>query len=191
MGIVSDEDFDKEFNNSGLPSTPITVEPLIPEVVDMPTPGRNKGDVNVPSSLRKIIGETSELEGRQAALALAADFGISESSVSAYAHGTTSTATYDTPNKEIMTHIKERKTKVVKSALHKITTAMRALSPEKIEMSSAKEISSIAKDMASVVKMIDNTSSDSSSQVTQPRFVVFAPQIKNESYFGDVIQAKE
>src|SRR5215510_5460530 len=107
MGIVSDDDFDREINHLNRKPV-VTPPPVIPEVVDMPRPGRSNGDVNVPDSLRKIIGETSELEGRDAALELASKFGISPSSVSAYANGSTSTASMDKqPNLEHINSAKD------------------------------------------------------------------------------------
>jgi hypothetical protein len=61
--------------------------------------GRKEGDNNVPNSIRAIIGETSNIDGRKEALALANSLNIS-SSVSAYANGVTSTKDYNGDKKE-------------------------------------------------------------------------------------------
>jgi hypothetical protein len=182
MGVVNDEDFEKEVNNSGVPITG--------HITSLPRPGRKEGDVNIPESLKKIIGETSELEGRQSALAFAESLGISPSSVSAYANGATSTATYDTPSLPVANHIKERKTKVVGSALTRLTRAMTALTSDKIGTSSAKEISGIAKDMAQVVKLMDDEPKGSGDAIRAPQFLVYAPTMIDERKF-EYIQAKE
>ena len=183
MGVVNDEDFDKEIQNSSIPITG--------DVVTMPRPGRKEGDVNVPESLRKIIGETSEIEGRQSALDFAQSLGISPSSVSAYANGATSTATYDTPSEPITNHIKERKNKVVGSALTRLTRALGGLTKDKIQTSSAREISAIAKDMAQVVKMMEpEDNGNGADKVRAPQFLVYAPTMIDERRF-EVIQAKE
>jgi DNA-binding transcriptional regulator YdaS (Cro superfamily) len=182
MGVVNDADFDKETANSGVPITG--------HVTTIPRPGRKEGDVQVPESLRKIIGETSEIEGRKSALELAESLGISPSSVSAYANGATSTATYNTPDTDITTHIKERKTKVVGSALTRLTRAMGALTKDKIATSSAKEISGIAKDMAQVVKLMEPESTDNNQSVRAPQFLVYAPTMIDERKF-EYIQAKD
>jgi hypothetical protein len=184
MGVVNDDDFEKEVNNSGIPITG--------DIINMPRPGRKEGDVNVPESLRKIIGETSELEGRKSALELAAHLGLSPSSVSAYSNGANSTATYNTPDNGLSDHIKGRKQKVVGSALTRLTRAMTSLTKDKIATSSAREISAIAKDMAQVVKMMDDTPANdgANSGVRAPQFLVYAPTMIDERRF-EVIQAKE
>ena len=183
MGVVNDSEFEQEITNSGVP--------LTGSVVDIPTRGRKEGDVEVPEALRKIIGETSEIEGRKAALDLAASLGVSPSSVSAYSNGATSTATYNTPSAPISNHIKERKTKVVGSALTRLTRAMSALTNDKIAESSAREISAIAKDMAQVVKMMEpETPQGTGNGVQAPQFLVYAPTMIDERKF-EVIQAKE
>lgn len=183
IGVVNDEDFQREVDNSGIPITG--------EIIDIPRPGRKDGDVNVPESLRKIIGETSEIEGRKSAVKFAAQFGISPSSVSAYSNGANSTATYNTPDNGLADHIKGRKQKVVGSALTRLTRAMTSLTKDKIATSSAREISAIAKDMAQVVKMMDDTPAETgNSGVRAPQFLVYAPTMIDERKF-EVIQAKE
>ena len=183
MGIVSDKDFEAEIKDSAIPITG--------SVVELPSKGRKEGDVNVPESLRKIIGETSEIEGRQSALQFAESFGISPSSVSAYANGSTSTSSYHQPNKELTNHITKRKEKVVGSALTRLTRAMSHLTNDRIGTSSAREISAIAKDMAQVVKMMEpDTPNDPNSRVNAPQFLVYAPTMIDERKF-EVIQAKE
>lgn len=183
MGVVTDDDFQKEIDNSSIPITG--------DVIDMPRPGRQVNDVNVPESLRKIIGETSEIEGRKSALDLAAQFGISASSVSAYGNGATSTASYNTPDTDLSQHIKGRKNKVVGSALTRLTRAMSSLTKDKIATSSAREISAIAKDMAQVVQMMEEKTPDGvNNNVRAPQFLVYAPTMIDERKF-EVIQAKE
>lgn len=183
MGVVNDSEFESEVQNSGVPLTGV--------VTQLPKPGRKEGDVNVPESLRKIIGETSELEGRKAAMELAASLGISPSSVSAYSNGATSTATYDRPSAPVSNHIRERKDKVVGSALTRLTRAMNGLTKDKIETSSAREISAIAKDMAQVVKLMEpETPQGPGDGVKAPQFIVYAPTMIDERKF-EVIQAKE
>ena len=105
IGIVSDEDFESELNRISVPKKVVPSPVLNPEIVEMDRPGRKEGDVNVPESLRKIIGEEALLNGRQSALGLAKMFDISPASVSAYANGATSTASYNSPNTALVSHI--------------------------------------------------------------------------------------
>lgn len=180
MGVVNDKEFESEVENSGVPITG--------HITELPRPGRQPNDVNVPESLRKIIGETSEIEGRQSALAFAESLGISASSVSAYANGATSTATYNKPSTELVQHIQGRKSKVVGSALTRLTRAMHHLTSDKIGTSSAREISAIAKDMAQVVKLMDDTPTSDGNKVQAPQFLVYAPTMIDERKF-EVINA--
>lgn len=208
LGIVSDDEFLAEVNNSLVErptsATATTSEPRIKPikevneaitgiVEDMPSRGRQKGSVEVPDSLRKIIGETNELEGRKQAIALAKSFGISSSSVSAYANGATSTATYDNPRESIVTHIQGRKDKVAGSALSILRQSfslMRANEDHKLKACSAPELAGIARSMASVVKMMEPEPDKVSVGENRPQFVVFAPVMKDESHF-EVIHLKE
>src|SRR6188768_1232721 len=150
IGLVSDEDFERELNNSApkqsVPS--ITIAPL-------PTRGRKQGDTNVPDSLRKVIGETAVIDGRQAALSLAADFGISPSSVSAYANGATSTTTYDKPVESIIKHMNKSRQRSIKRASGVLNAALSAITQDKLDYTDARDLSAIAKDMSVVIKNLE------------------------------------
>jgi predicted transcriptional regulator len=91
MGIVSDKDFDKELTNVDI--KPVSDNKAHIHILDKP--GRKPNDVNVPDTLRKTIASTAIEHGREAAIDLASQFGISPSSVSAYTQGARSTSTYN------------------------------------------------------------------------------------------------
>lgn len=197
MGVVSDEQFEAELKNSSI-DKPINNHKLdfdespaiTGEVIDSPSKGRGNGNVAVPDSLRKIIGETSELEGRKTALEFAKSLGISPSSVSAYSNGATSTATYDTPSVSIKSHISERKSKVVDNALSKLRKSLNTLTPAKLGSATAREAAAIAKDMAAIVKIMEPENNGDNGNKPAPQFVVYAPQFKNENHF-ETIYAKD
>lgn len=185
MGIVSDEDFKKERDNSSPDRRPLEKPSAV--VVDT-TRGRGVGNVEVPDSLRKIIGETSVTDGPAEATQLAANFGISRSSVSAYANGATSTASYDdTPNKNI---IKEAREKISRKARGKLMLALRSLTPEAIAMAKAKDIAGIAKDMSAVIRSMEEKSSHDDSGPKGPTFIFYSPQTRKEETF-DVVFTRE
>ncbi len=191
MGIVSPDDFDKELKNS-TPKPVATVPsstPIDAEIVDMPVPGRKEGDVNVPDSLRQIIGATSFENGRSDAIELGKQFGISPSAVSAYAHGSTSTASYDkTPNTSI---IAKSRIRVQKRAMNRLMGALEHLTPEKLGEAKARDLAGIAKDMSAVVKSLEPENPDNGKdKAPVPQFVVYAPQFKDERSY-EVIYAKE
>lgn len=185
MGIVSDTDFESETNK--LKSVPV----IKPEIIDINPRGRGNGNVNVPDSLRKVIGETSVIDGRQEALELGRTFGISSPSVSAYANGATSTASYhETPNKP---HINSAKERIAKSARQKLRAAISALTSDKLADTKAVDLSTIAKNMAGVVKAMEPDTTNNPNGNTPsnlPPIVIYAPTFRREESF-EVVYAKE
>ena len=175
MGIVSDKDFNSETNKLTPKPPPQTKER-----------GRGKGNVEVPDSLRKIIGDTAETEGREAALALARDFGISPSSVSAYAHGANSTASYNTrPNLPV---IRNAKARISKKARAKMLLAMNKITDDKLDGVNAKDLASIAKDMSAIVRNMDDEDDGKEKEVdNKPKFLVYAPTVNQENHYQTVI----
>ena len=186
IGIVSDAQFQEELNSlqSSKKVVPSPVEILEKEV---PTRGRKEGDNNIPESLRKIIGEESVINGRQSALQLAGEFGISPSSVSAYAKGATSTTTYDTPNKSLIQHINKARGRHIKKASHVLNSALSAISQEKLDYADAKDLSGIAKDMAVIIKQLEPQSEVNVAGTATPQFVIFAPQFRDERTFESIV----
>jgi hypothetical protein len=157
-----------------------------PKVIDINSPGRKEGDVNVPDSLRAIIGEEALLNGRQAALNLAKDFGISPSSVSAYSKGATSTTTYDTPSRSIISHINKSRQRAVKRAQRTLNSALEAITQDKLDYADPKDLASIAKDMTVVIKNLEPQQAESKDAATAPQFVIFAPQFRDERSFETI-----
>lgn len=189
MGIVSDDEFAQEVNSL---SGPVDKKVITPEILPKPTPGRSEGDTNVPDSLRKIIGETSVIEGRQEALKIAKMFDVSPSQVSAYANAATSTASYNSPNKAILDHINKSRRKAIKRAELKMNGALDAITQDKLDMTDPKDLSAIAKDMSVIIKNLEPPAQpvDPNASKDGPRFVIFAPQFKDERSY-DTINLQE
>ncbi len=203
MGLVSQDDFLNELSNcerkkkSINTDAPETVNqtdfdlPPDPEIVDIKSRGRSEGDNNVPQSLRKLIADTANLEGRKEALELAKMFDISPSSASAYANGATSTKSYHQPNSDILNFIKNRKGKITRKALSKITNAIDKIDDAKLDNLDAKELSAVAKDLSAVVKHMEPPAEQvNGGESNQPRFIVYAPQITQENNY-ETIQVSE
>lgn len=194
IGLVSDDAFNQELQNL-VPSKGDRVEKdMVPsisvpstEILDIPARGRNEGDVNVPDSLRQIIGEESVINGRQSALGLAGLFGISPSSVSAYAKGATSTASYDSPSKSIISHINKSRKRAIKKAQATLDAALGAITQDKLDYTDAKDLSGIAKDMSVIIKNLEpQPESTVSPEANTPQFVIFAPQFRDERSFESI-----
>jgi predicted transcriptional regulator len=177
IGVMSDEEYLAELNKLNRRT----------EVVDKPVRGRGEGTPNVPDSLRKIIGEESVINGRASALQIASEFGISPSSVSAYAVGATSTKTYDNPVKSLIGHINKSRQRAIKRASKTLNSALSSISQEKLDYADAKDLSSIAKDMSVIIKNLEPQSVESSNETSQPRFVIYAPQFKQENSFESIV----
>ena len=180
MGIVSDSDFDSEISRVSVPP-PATKTPVkVPEVVE-------RGP-NVPDSLRRIIGDEAASNGREAAVELARQFGISPSSASAYAVGATSTATYDErPNQDV---IKSARGRIIKKAGAKMRMALNAITADKLEGTKARDLAGIAKDMSAIVRNMED--SDPNKNRTDPNapkatFLVYAPTVREENHYQTVI----
>lgn len=184
MGIVDNDDFESELKK--LKNPPSHVH--IPTIVE-PTPikGRTPGAVGVPDGLRKIIGDESISNGRQQAIELAESFGISASSVAAYSKGATSTASYDDrPNVGIINGAKER---ISKKARSRLMLSLNHLTSEKMDITNAKDLSSIAKDMSVVIKNMEPAPSPNqlNGEAGKPAFIIYSPQIRQENHFSTVV----
>jgi hypothetical protein len=185
MGIVNNNEFDLEKSNLKI----LEESNLVPstQIIDI-TKGRGIGNVEVPDSLRKIIGETSTIEGRSEAIALAKQFGISSSSTSAYANGSHSTSSYDNPT-EVKQHINNAKERITKKARNKLILALNHITTDKLENAGPAVLSQVARNMGCIIKDME-PDSDKVTGSNQPQFIFYAPQIKSEASF-DVIYSKE
>ena len=185
MGIVSDRDFNTE-KDSLSKDTSLSETAVIKDV----NRGRGKGNLEVPNSLRNVIGEESSINGRTSAVDLASNFGISPSSVSAYDVGSKSTASYNQrPNLPVINQAKER---IAKRARGKLLKALYHITEDKLESANAKDLAGIAKDMSAVVRQMESESDkDKGKEINNgPTFVFYAPQFHKEEYY-EVVQAKE
>lgn len=212
MGLVTREIFEEELANCNgsktvtrapesetIPSDCIVDESgaVTPEVItelegmvqEKQSRGRSNGDNNVPNSLRKLIGETSQIEGRAEALALAKMFDISPSSVSAYAKGATSTKSYDNPKQDIVNFITARKNRITKKALKKIACALDNIGESDLENLGPKDLATVAKDLSGVVKHMEPEQVNQ-NQSNGPQFIVYAPKMLQENHF-ETIQVTE
>lgn len=185
MGIVSNTEFESQIKDSGTPLINPT-KVITPQVVDMPTRGRNEGDVNVPNSVRNLIGATRIEDGRAEAVSLAKSLGISPSSVSAYSNGATSTASYDeTPNRKTINGVKER---LGKSARARLAMALRHITPAKMEQTTVRELAGVAKDMAIISKAMEPESdADDNASKNPVQFVFYAPQVHQENNYKTIV----
>lgn len=172
MGLVDDKEFEAEIEKSRI----VSIER-----------GRGIGRTNTPESLRKIIGENATEEGREGTKQMTRAFGISDSSLSAYAHGATSCATYNVPNPSLNAHVNKTREKIVSKARNRLRFALNGITPEKLADEKPRDLAAIAKDMSSIIKDFEPRSEDGTRATA---LIIFAPPMRAESQF-DVINMKE
>jgi len=182
IGVVSNEQFESELVQLNRPAP----KPVIPNSQIFINKGRKNGDVNVPESIQKLIGEESALYGRSKALELASDLGISNSSVSAYANGSTSTASYNKPSDKLTQYLTSRKNRATKKSLRVLHSALDSITPEKLAGIKGRDLAGIAKDMSSIVKNMEPSNMKDGS-IVRPQFVVFAPTFNKEESYETII----
>ena len=207
LGIVSDQDFEKEILNNGVDiirntndkeSTPLEPRTSIPEVINseeqnpiitsdvltMKRVGRHNDVNNVPMSLRKVLSEEHAVNGLKSAQSLANSLGgLSQPTLSTYGRGQVSNGQ---SNDEMLTYLNGRKTKISKRALNKLNLALSLIDDEKLLPLKATELSSVAKDMAIVAKQMEpSVKEDDKKDPVQFHF--YSPVIKQENHYDTVV----
>ena len=167
IGIVSDAEFDVEFiEHSGA--------------------GRN-GAKAVPSELRAVIAETALTSPNKE---VAKAFGISESSVSAYKNGATSTTTYNQPNDELKKHVDDARDRIGKIAQKKLLAALSHITEENLRGSKPRDLAGIAKDMSTVVNNIQPVSNGNNPINAQFIFHSYPSRKEDDYEVIDVVDAR-
>ena len=185
MGVVSDNEFESELEKFRQPESKQS-ESKQSVIIQDEDRGRGVGNTAIPDSVQKIIGETSVIEGRKAATQLAAFFGVSDSSVSAYANGAASTASYHSPKPELKSHIDKRRAHVINRARRTMLTAIDCITEDKLKIEKPSTLSAVAKDMSVIIKNMEPSRAEpgvDGDSVTNQPFVIFAPQFRDERSF--------
>ncbi len=144
---------------------------------------RGRGHVNeVPTSLRNIIAE--EKVNGTPANHIAEIFDVSNSSVSAYGHGSTSTASYNNQEPDLLNFIQQKNSEISKRARNQLIRAIEHITEDKLKTSKALDLSNVAKSMSLVIKNIEEKHDEGAKQNLQ--VVIFAPRQKSEDDY-DVI----
>lgn len=160
LGIISDEELQAELSNSS---------------VEYKSRGRNAAP-EVPNEIRKLIAEEANLG--TSAKELSETFKVSESSVSAYKKGATSTASYNKPEAELKKHRDAIREAVLAKAQKRLENSLDALTAERIGEAKPRDIAGIAKDMSVVMK---NMTPEVEQTAPGVQFVINVPAVKKES----------
>lgn len=183
IGIVSSDDFNSELERGEKSPLP-KLRPA--QVLDINRGGRSEGDNNVPDSLRKVIGEEAVVNGRQSALAFAKMFGVSDSSVSAYTDGKTSTSS-PTRNQKLSEHLRTSKLNIARKASKKLNAALLNITEEKLADCKATDLALVAKSMSGIIKdMEPSEPHKNEATFNGPSIVLYNPGFSKENRFESI-----
>jgi hypothetical protein len=176
MGIVSDSDLESELANLNRPKQQVEIKQI----------DRGRGHNNeAPESLRRIIGEES-LNGTPAS-DIANAFGISKSSISAYKHGATSTASYNNPNPDLKRSNNIIRDKIVRRSNKKLLAALDQITDDKLKDAKLRDLASVSNALASV---LDKVGPKDTGEIKIDKLLVYAPRIREEQSY-DIIEVRE
>jgi hypothetical protein len=167
LGIVSDEEFEKELS----------------KVVEIKHGRGNKPEI--PQEIRKIIAEES-ING-EAAKDIADKYAVSPSSISAYKHGSTSTASYNEPNQELSKRNDEIRAQIIGTARSRLFEALNQITPEKLKYAKLRDVASVAKDMSAVIR---DTSPTITTNNMNAQFVFHVPKARDEKDY-DIVEVSQ
>jgi hypothetical protein len=181
MGICSESDFDQELDTLTSQHKESNTE------IRRIERGRGEGNVEVPELIREIIGEAAVENGSKATKALTRSFDISDSSLSAYKKGATSTTSYHTPDPKLKDNIDLAKLRASNRARGKMMLAIRHLTEEKMEDAKPRDLAGIAKDMSVIIRNMEPKTEESNNNTN---FIFYAPRPRSESEY-DVVEVSE
>lgn len=147
--------------------------------------GRPEGRNNRTDEERKVIAGEALLNGNQSAMLR---FGVSQSSVSAYKNGATSTASYDRSDDELLKEVTNQRIKIAGRAHSKLSEALDHITSEKLAGANLRTIASVATAMSAVIKNIEPDQSNQTNNNIQ--FTFYAPKQRSESQF-DIIDMQD
>jgi hypothetical protein len=212
MGIVSDADFQSELSRLTIKSSKplaegrvleddgnigeiiIPTAPVSPEFNENKTNQNEEAEVidilkgrgntnEVPQILREIIAKSAiNNEGSGAEIARA--FDVSESSVSAYKVGATSTASYNEPDENLLSTVLGHRQKISKQARNKLLNALEHLTTDKLKGVKARDLSAIAKDMSAIITDMEPPIPTNVGNQQNIQFVFMAPRVQSEENYA-------
>jgi len=178
LGITNSNDFEAEKAKLGI------IPPPTAEIIDI---NRGRGNTKeTPEIIREIISEKAIIEGNTGQIAK--QFGVSKSSVDAYKHGATSTATYNKDHEPLKKANDELRNVIATSARLKLLEALAEMTPERISKAKIRDIAAITKDLSAVARDMDSVNQGATNNGVQ--VTVYAPRLREEGEF-EVITVNE
>lgn len=184
IGVVSDNDFLTEINKAEKSPVP-ELKPA--QVVELPRPGRNEGDNNVPESIRNVIAQEYVENGRASAKEFAKFLDVSDSSVSAYSKGSTSTKTYNKENNKLGEALKHSRLKIATKVGKRLHMAINNMTEDKFNEAKLTDLAIVAKHLSGIIKDMEPPSEKADNiSFNGPSIVMYNPGFAKESSFETV-----
>lgn len=139
-----------------------------------------------PEVIREIIAE-EVINGADRQMVSSA-YKISQSSISAYKNGATSTASYNEPDTRLAPVVNDVKDRIATKARSRLMQALKEITPDKLRDVRVRDLAGIARDMSAVIKNIELPTPPQLNNNVQ--FVFYSPKQKQESDYP-VIQVNE
>jgi len=177
LGLVTDDEFDFVIDGSIKPS-----QPVVAEIIPLHDKSRGLGNNQVPEPLKKVI--IDEAITGTPAKELSDIFGISQSSISAYKVGSTSTASYHSPNGSLTKHIKSTRERIASKASRVLKQSLDGMTEEKLNNLGPVNASVVARNMSAIIK--DMGPNDVDEVNIQQNVIYYAPRLRSEDEFESI-----
>lgn len=132
----------------------------------------------IPSTVRNVIAGES-ISGTPAKV-IQQEFPISQSSISAYKCGATSTASLDRKDAGLVDHNNKLRHKISHSARNRLILALKHITDDKLVNAKVKDAASVAKDMSTIIK---NMNEQTNTSETSVQFVIHRPRMREMNEF--------
>lgn len=177
IGIINKHDYEREVNpnkDNNIPANNNFPARSVDIIIDK-TKGRgNKSET--PEEIRSLIAQESLLGTSSSQLSK--EFNVSESSVSAYKKGATSTTTYNEGDKKLKNKNNIFRDRIVRRAGRLSISALDSISVDDFKNASLTDKANVAKQMASIVKdmsIVDNEN----DKLSNVQIVIHAPAMRS------------
>ena len=172
LGLVTKDKLDNELSELSIPTkrAPAVIEK---EIV------RGRGDKKEHSeTLRKLVAQEAILGTPHKVIR--EEFGVSQSSISAYLKGATSTATIDKPDAKLLENNNATRELVTGRAFDKLVKAIESIDEYKLSELSPVKAAQVAGQMSSIIKNVAPTNEE---QVQIGQVIIYKPRMKQEDEY--------
>jgi len=145
--------------------------------------GRGEGKKETPEEVRKLLSELS-IEGTSAKELMQIS-GLSQSSISAYKSGKTSTAAPRT-DKDLKAHVNKVKERIGRKARRVLIGSLDSIDDVKLQNLNAVDAAHVARQMSAIVREMEPQEDHGHHNDNRVQVVIYAPPIQTENQFDAI-----